>query len=58
MAATILELLLSAEYVVAEGQGQVILCERGIRTFEDHVRNTLPLASAAIDSTMVRCRLS
>ncbi len=44
MAATLEEFLLAAEYVMAAGNQQVILCERGIRTFEDYVRNTLPLA--------------
>jgi len=45
MAATIEEFLLSAEYVLAEGNRQVILCERGVRTFADHTRNTLDLSS-------------
>lgn len=45
IAATIEEFLLAAEYIMSNGNTQVILCERGIRTFEDHVRNTLPLAS-------------
>ena len=44
MSATLEEFLLAAEYIMARGNQQVILCERGIRTFEDHVRNTLPLA--------------
>ncbi len=44
-AATIEEFLLAAEYILKTGNSQVILCERGIRTFEDHVRFTLPLAS-------------
>ena len=43
--ATMEEFLLAAEYVLNAGCAQVILCERGIRTFEDHVRFTLPLAS-------------
>lgn len=42
---TIDELLLAAEYVLNEGNPNVILCERGIRTFETHTRFTLPLAS-------------
>src|SRR5262249_14811003 len=42
--ATMEEFLLAAEYVLKTGNGKVILCERGIRTFEDHVRYTLPLA--------------
>jgi 3-deoxy-7-phosphoheptulonate synthase len=44
LSATLEEFLLAAEYVMARGNTQVILCERGIRTFEDYVRNTLPLA--------------
>jgi len=44
MSATMEEFLLAAEYVMARGNTNVILCERGIRTFEDYVRNTLPLA--------------
>lgn len=44
MAATLEEFLLAAEYIMARGNHQVILCERGIRTFEEYVRNTLPLA--------------
>jgi 3-deoxy-7-phosphoheptulonate synthase len=43
--ATLDELLLAAEYILNEGNPQVILCERGIRTFESHTRFTLPLAS-------------
>jgi 3-deoxy-7-phosphoheptulonate synthase len=43
--ATMEEFLLAAEYILKTGNTQVMLCERGIRTFEDHVRNTLPLAS-------------
>jgi 3-deoxy-7-phosphoheptulonate synthase len=45
MAATVEELLMAAEYVLAEGNYQVVLCERGIRTFADHTRNTLDLAA-------------
>jgi 3-deoxy-7-phosphoheptulonate synthase len=44
MSATLEEFLLAAEYIMARGNHQVILCERGIRTFEEYVRNTLPLA--------------
>jgi 3-deoxy-7-phosphoheptulonate synthase len=44
-AATMEEFLLAAEYVLKTGNGQVMLCERGIRTFEDHTRFTLPLAT-------------
>jgi 3-deoxy-7-phosphoheptulonate synthase len=45
MSATIEELLLCAEYLLAEGNYQVILCERGVRTFADHTRNTLDLSA-------------
>jgi 3-deoxy-7-phosphoheptulonate synthase len=45
LSATIEELLLAAEYILSEGNPNVILCERGIRTFETHVRNTLALAT-------------
>jgi 3-deoxy-7-phosphoheptulonate synthase len=44
-AATIEELLMSAEYIISEGNTQVILCERGIRTFADNTRNTLDLSA-------------
>jgi 3-deoxy-7-phosphoheptulonate synthase len=43
--ATMDEFLLAAEYILKTGNPNVILCERGIRTFEDHTRFTLPLAS-------------
>jgi len=45
MASTIKDLLLSAEYVMSQGNYDVILCERGIRTFEDYTRNTCDLAA-------------
>ena len=44
MSATLEEFLLSAEYILAEGNYQVVLCERGVRTFSDFSRNTLDLA--------------
>lgn len=44
MSATLQELLMSAEYIMASGNPNVILCERGIRTFETSLRNTLDLA--------------
>ena len=44
MSATLDEFLMAAEYVVSEGNYQVILCERGVRTFADHTRNTLDLS--------------
>jgi 3-deoxy-7-phosphoheptulonate synthase len=43
MSATLEEFLMAAEYVLSEGNYQVILCERGVRTFSDHSRNTLDL---------------
>ena len=43
LSATIEELLMSAEYILSEGNSNVILCERGIRTFETYTRNTLDL---------------
>jgi 3-deoxy-7-phosphoheptulonate synthase len=43
--ATMEEFLLAAEYILKQGNTQVMLCERGIRTFEDHTRFTLPLAT-------------
>jgi 3-deoxy-7-phosphoheptulonate synthase len=44
IAATVDELLMAAEYIMSEGNYQVVLCERGIRTFTDHTRNTLDLS--------------
>ncbi len=46
--ATLEELLLSAEYILSEGNSQVILCERGIRTFETWTRNTLDISALPI----------
>ncbi len=48
MSATLSELLSSAEYLLAEGNGNVILCERGIRTFESAYRNVLDLNAVAM----------
>jgi 3-deoxy-7-phosphoheptulonate synthase len=45
MSATIDELLLAAEYIVSEGNPNVVLCERGVRTFANHTRNTLDLSA-------------
>ncbi|TAK28744.1 MAG: 3-deoxy-7-phosphoheptulonate synthase [Chloroflexota bacterium] len=45
MSATLQEWLLSAEYILARGNGQVMLCERGIRTFETYTRNTMDVAA-------------
>ena len=48
LAATIEEWLMSAEYILSEGNDQVILCERGIRTFEPYTRNTLDLTAVPV----------
>ena len=45
MSATVKELLMSAEYILSQGNRQVVLCERGIRSFEDSVRNVLDLSA-------------
>ena len=45
MAATLEEWLLAAEYIMAEGNYNIVLCERGVRTFAQHTRNTLDLAA-------------
>ena len=48
LANTLQELLMSAEYIMSEGNQNVILCERGIRTFETYTRNTLDLSSIPV----------
>ena len=48
LSATIKEFLMSAEYIAAEGNSQIILCERGIRTFETATRNTLDLSAIPV----------
>lgn len=48
MASTISELLMSAEYIISEGNPNVILCERGIRTFETETRNTLDIQAVPV----------
>jgi 3-deoxy-7-phosphoheptulonate synthase len=48
MSATIDELLLAAEYILAEGNHDVILCERGVRSFAQHTRNLLDLAAIPV----------
>lgn len=48
MAATIEDLLMAAEYILAGGNFEVILCERGIRTFENYTRNTLDLSAIPV----------
>ena len=45
LSATLSEFLMSAEYIMAGGNEQVILCERGIRTYSDYLRNTLDLSA-------------
>ena len=45
LSATLEEFLLAAEYVLARGATKLILCERGIRTYEEYVRNTLAIAA-------------
>ena len=45
LSSTLEELVMSAEYIMAEGNPNVVLCERGIRTFETSMRNTLDLAA-------------
>jgi 3-deoxy-7-phosphoheptulonate synthase len=52
IAATIEELLLSAEYILAGGNYNVILCERGIRTFETYTRNTLDISAIPVVKTL------
>ncbi len=48
ISATIEELLLSAEYILAGGNYDVILCERGIRTFESYTRNTMDISAIPV----------
>ena len=48
MSATLSDLLLAAEYIMSEGNHRVILCERGIRTFSDHTRNTLDISAIPV----------
>ncbi|MDI9476917.1 MAG: 3-deoxy-7-phosphoheptulonate synthase [Natronincolaceae bacterium] len=52
MSATVEELLMSAEYIMAEGNAKVILCERGIRTFETYTRNTLDISAVPAIKTL------
>ena len=48
LANTLQELLMSAEYIMSEGNENIILCERGIRTYETHTRNTLDLSAVPV----------
>jgi 3-deoxy-7-phosphoheptulonate synthase len=50
--ATVEEFLLAAEYILGEGNTQVVLCERGIRTFEPYTRNTLDVGAIALLNQM------
>lgn len=52
MSATIKELLMSAEYIMAGGNHEVMLCERGIRTFESYTRNTMDISAIPILKTL------
>ena len=52
LSSTISEFLMSAEYIMAGGNENIILCERGIRTFETATRNTLDLASVSLLKTL------
>jgi len=55
MSATVKDLLMSAEYVLSEGNDQVVLCERGVRSFEDSTRNMLDMA--AVPNVKGQCHL-
>ena len=48
LSSTLQELLMSAEYIISEGNENIILCERGIRTFETYTRNTLDLSAVPV----------
>ena len=48
LSSTLEELLMSAEYIISEGNERIILCERGIRTFEPYTRNTLDLSAVPV----------
>ncbi|MCS7204050.1 MAG: N-acetylneuraminate synthase family protein, partial [Thermodesulfovibrio sp.] len=52
MSATIKELLMAAEYILSRGNEKIILCERGIRTFETATRNTLDLSAVPLLKTL------
>jgi len=52
LANTLQELLMSAEYIMSEGNENVILCERGIRTYETYTRNTLDLSAIPVLHTL------
>jgi 3-deoxy-7-phosphoheptulonate synthase len=48
LSATVEEWLMAAEYIISEGNGDIVLCERGIRTFETYTRNTLDLSAVPL----------
>ncbi len=52
LAATIEELLMAAEYIMSEGNYQIILCERGIRTFETYTRNTMDISAIPVTQSV------
>ncbi|MFZ5595447.1 MAG: 3-deoxy-7-phosphoheptulonate synthase [Bacillota bacterium] len=52
LSATIEEWLMAAEYIASEGNAQIILCERGIRTFETYTRNTLDLSAVSLAKSL------
>ena len=52
LSSTLEELLMSAEYIISEGNENIILCERGIRTFEPYTRNTLDLSAVPVLQTL------
>jgi 3-deoxy-7-phosphoheptulonate synthase len=58
MSATLEEWLMAAEYIMAAGNSQVILCERGVRTFVRHSRNTLDLSVVPVACGKAICRSS
>jgi 3-deoxy-7-phosphoheptulonate synthase len=55
MAATIEDFLMAAEYIASEGNDNIVLCERGIKTFENYTRNTLDITAVPILKSL--CRL-
>jgi 3-deoxy-7-phosphoheptulonate synthase len=55
MSATVRDLIMSAEYILAEGNHQVVLCERGVRSFEDSTRNMLDMS--AVPNVKGQCHL-
>ena len=58
LSSTLEELVMSAEYIMAEGNPNVVLCERGIRTFETSMRNTLDISAVPMLKKMTHLPLS